>query len=135
MAVCPLAPMQKTFPLGIRTQGPISMEDACTSSTGVEPALTHWFSEGIYFSAFGWLAQLTVRTVPSGSSVQLSSFERAAMFPAAAQVLVAGVYRAVRASPRLPASNRPSASSEATASPITPQPGFPMLVHVFVTGL
>src|SRR6266851_2285121 len=99
MALCPVEPMQKTFPLGIRTPAPISMEDACTSSTGVDPALTHLFSAGMYFSAF----------------------ERAAMFPAAVQELVAGLYRAVRASPRLPTSNRPSASRQPAASPISPQ--------------
>ena len=72
MAVWPVAPMQKTVPLGIRTAGPISMEDACTSSTGVAPAVTQLLSDGMYFSAFGWLAQLTVSTVPSGNNVQLS---------------------------------------------------------------
>src|SRR6185369_6929431 len=100
--------MQKTLPFGINTAGPISIEEACTSSTGVEPAVTHLLDAERYFSAFGWLAQLTVRTVPSGKSVHPSSFDRAAMFPAAVQLLVAGLYRAVRESTRLPANNRPS---------------------------
>jgi hypothetical protein len=45
------------------------------------------------------------------------------------------LHLALRASTKLPASDRPSASSDAAASPISPQPGFPMLVQAFVTGL
>src|SRR5579859_3507787 len=45
-AVCPVAPITHTRPSGSRIAGPISLELACTSTTGGVPALTQLASDG-----------------------------------------------------------------------------------------
>lgn|SRR5271166_1827288 len=98
MAVFPVAPIARALPSGSTTVGPISATifgQACGSVEGVEPAGTHSFVAGRYFSAFGIEVQSTASTVPSGSRTKDSSEHWSLLSGPALNVPVTGSKNAV----------------------------------------
>src|SRR3954471_17380977 len=103
--------------------GPISIEDACTSSIGSVPAETHSSAAITYFSALGWFAHSTARTVTSRRSTHVSSDDLSSLEAAAVHVSVEGSKIAVSVVSMLPASSRPPGRTQHGASPTSDQPG------------
>ena len=87
----PLPPTQNTRPSGMSNAGPISFKLSRIMSEGVDPAVTQLPAAATYFSVCGELKHSTVKTVSSGSNVQVSSDAVEAFPPVAVQVFVAGV--------------------------------------------
>src|SRR5450631_575533 len=137
-AVSPVAPMTKARPSGRSTVGPISGTmpgHACGKVEGVEPADTHVFKDGTYFSALGMEEQSTASTVSSGRRVKDSSAQRSPLLGPAENFPVAGSKNAVCESLMLPSSPRPSARMQSGTSPTLVHPlGVARLVHAEVTG-
>src|ERR1700734_3049694 len=112
--------MARAVPLGSTTVGPISATipgQVCGSVDGVEPAETHVFDDGRYFSAFGIEVQSTASTVSSGSSTKDSSAHRSLLFGPALNAPAAGSKNAVWELLMFPISARPSVSRQSGASP------------------
>ena len=136
MPVRPVPPTQKTVPFGSSRAGPISLMLTVELVTGslrltsgrvvcVLPEKTQRSVSGTYLSVRGPPLIWTVRTLPSGSSTQVSSsvfpcFDVDVSVPkpspASVQESVSGSQMAVRLELTSPSSTRPSARMQLSAS-------------------
>src|SRR5579859_3673880 len=116
MAVCPDAPRASTRPSFKRIAGPISIDDACTRSTGVAPALTHLSAGARYFSVFGWALHSGASTDWSGRSVHVSSELESALLAPADHVSLTGSKMAVAVVLIDPSRSLPSGRTQHGAS-------------------
>src|SRR6202021_3582640 len=120
------------------TAGPISSLDGSASNTPVFPALTHFPSSRMYFSACFPLVVSTVKTVPSGNKVQpSSSYESCLFLPVIDQE---NVWRSNKAAAggklqQLASMKVPSGRMTLSASPVEFQPpGGATLIHLLASG-
>src|SRR5262249_61635514 len=109
--------------------GPISIEEAWTSSIGTVPALTHLSASITYFSAFGWPEHSTASTVSSGRSTHVSSEDVSSFDAAALQVSDTGSKIAVSVESIEPTRTRPSGRTQHAASPTSLQEGEGISAH------